>query len=308
MGLIYEYSRPGTPAQAPPEPPSPPAAPAAAATPADAMLTGLEQQSSDQQKAEKAAATPTGLRGLDVFVAGIFMMMTFCVGITFSSILFAPPLPEATVTDAESFQFNMETIMSAYEHALIALYAYAAVHFALGLVFAVGFVLTRLNNRFHLLGIRRMEQPHVYYAIGMGLLGGLGIRGGTLLAAGIAGDLPTLRTSLLTLLENTTNPVILVALFLWLMVLPLTQELFFRGVIYTWLRQHRSLVGSLFLSALINALLNLYLLDFISSIMVAVGLAYVYERTGSVFASYLAHSSFNFMALALYFLVFSYGG
>ncbi|TFE00777.1 CPBP family intramembrane glutamic endopeptidase [Jeotgalibacillus sp. R-1-5s-1] len=85
---------------------------------------------------------------------------------------------------------------------------------------------------------------------------------------------------------------------------PIYEELFYRGFIYTWLRQRLTLYPSLIISAAIFTLVhiptyNTLPINFISGII----FAWVYERTGSIISSMIVHASFNGLAVILTFLL-----
>lgn len=83
---------------------------------------------------------------------------------------------------------------------------------------------------------------------------------------------------------------------------PFSEEIFFRGLIFGGLTQRLPVVAAAGISALLFGLLHG--LGVLGPIFVlGLGLAYVYHRTGSVWASMVTHSLVNTVSLALLFLV-----
>jgi membrane protease YdiL (CAAX protease family) len=97
------------------------------------------------------------------------------------------------------------------------------------------------------------------------------------------------------------DPIVLVIALV--VVAPLAEELFFRGIVYNaWLREfgmRRAIIGSAALFALIHASIFLILPIF----GLGIALAVLYQRTGSLPASMAMHATFNGITLALGLLV-----
>jgi membrane protease YdiL (CAAX protease family) len=90
-------------------------------------------------------------------------------------------------------------------------------------------------------------------------------------------------------------------------IAPFTEEIFFRGLIFGGLAHRFPVVVAAIVSALLFGLLHG--LGVIAPIFVlGLGLAYVYRRTGSVWASMTTHSLVNAVSLTLLFVLPSVGG
>jgi hypothetical protein len=74
---------------------------------------------------------------------------------------------------------------------------------------------------------------------------------------------------------------------------PLAEEVLFRGVLYTALKQHGHRQLAVWTSALLFATIHFYPVGLLSLIFLAVLLVVVYERTKNLFAPILLHSLFN---------------
>ncbi|MBI4598123.1 MAG: CPBP family intramembrane metalloprotease [Candidatus Omnitrophica bacterium] len=74
---------------------------------------------------------------------------------------------------------------------------------------------------------------------------------------------------------------------------PIVEELFFRGVLYTAIRQRTSRLIGMLASAAIFALLHTNVVGFLPIVALGCVLAYLYERTGSLAASLAVHVLHN---------------
>ncbi|WP_258359517.1 CPBP family intramembrane glutamic endopeptidase [Moorella sulfitireducens] len=93
-----------------------------------------------------------------------------------------------------------------------------------------------------------------------------------------------------------------IPLFLASFFAPVTEELYFRGFLFPALKERYGLKKGLLGSGLIFALLHLDLVRFLPLALGGVGLAYLYERTGSVLSAIVAHATWNtIMIFLLYF-------
>ena len=91
-------------------------------------------------------------------------------------------------------------------------------------------------------------------------------------------------------------------------LLPVFEELFFRGVIINLLKKHFGSVSCIFLSAIFFGLAHLNpfeinLIQPIYAFALGILLAVLRQRFGSVFAPALAHVAFNSVSIFLYFFV-----
>jgi membrane protease YdiL (CAAX protease family) len=78
-----------------------------------------------------------------------------------------------------------------------------------------------------------------------------------------------------------------------IVIAPVAEEILFRGVLYTAIKQrgHRQL--ALWTSALLFAVIHGYPVGFLSLIFLSMMFVFVYERTKNLFAPILLHSLFN---------------
>jgi uncharacterized protein len=86
-------------------------------------------------------------------------------------------------------------------------------------------------------------------------------------------------------------------------LVPLAEEIFFRGVLYRWLRDRWGRNTGIIVSSMIFGALHFELTSAISAFVYGLALAWIYERLHSLWASTLVHALNNITVFALlYFL------
>jgi membrane protease YdiL (CAAX protease family) len=88
-------------------------------------------------------------------------------------------------------------------------------------------------------------------------------------------------------------------------LVPLAEELLFRGVLYAWLRQRWGVPLSTCVSAALFALAHANLRMAAQIFVTGIALAVLYERSRSIFVSTLAHGTVNTISLVI---IFYYAG
>jgi len=81
-------------------------------------------------------------------------------------------------------------------------------------------------------------------------------------------------------------------------IAPVCEEVFFRGYIFTAVRQRYGVALAFIASSLLFALAHLNAQAFLPILLIGVGFCYVYWRTGSLVPSIVAHAMNNALALA----------
>jgi uncharacterized protein len=84
---------------------------------------------------------------------------------------------------------------------------------------------------------------------------------------------------------------------------PIFEELFFRGLLYPALRRRVGYKVAIFIDGLIFGILHFQPLFMISLILVGIVLAYIYEKTDSLFAPILTHAFYNLVVIGITFLL-----
>ncbi len=87
-------------------------------------------------------------------------------------------------------------------------------------------------------------------------------------------------------------------------MVPFAEELFFRGALYTWFRQHTSVPVAVLASSLLFALAHFdTFVVVITAFILGVVNAILFERTRSIWASFAVHAINNSMAFILLYAV-----
>jgi len=100
--------------------------------------------------------------------------------------------------------------------------------------------------------------------------------------------------ALVTTIQTTTaiGPQIYMSLMA-VSVVPITEEILFRGIVYPFFRQKFGWARSCWLVAALFGAIHMNLMTFLPLSFLGLVLAWVYERTGNLFAPILIHSLFN---------------
>lgn len=85
------------------------------------------------------------------------------------------------------------------------------------------------------------------------------------------------------------------------LVAPVGEEIFFRGLAYTAIREKWGVAAGLIISSLGFAVVHMYLIHFIPLLVTGLVLAYLRERTGSLIAPIVAHIATNGTLLVFWY-------
>ncbi len=168
----------------------------------------------------------------------------------------------------------------------------------------VWFVLRRHRRGRKELGLQWAEPRRTLLAGGLGSISALALSYGAyglvlLIFYIVAGRLPSSGSEEISGMGTG----FLVLMFLCVVVLaPIFEEMFFRGLMYPALRRKLGARMAVFLNGLIFGALHFEPLFLISLVLVGMVLAYEYEKTDSLFAPMLTHSLYN-LAVMVIFLV-----
>ncbi|MEM8531141.1 MAG: type II CAAX endopeptidase family protein [Chloroflexota bacterium] len=88
--------------------------------------------------------------------------------------------------------------------------------------------------------------------------------------------------------------------------IPIAEEVFFRGVIYTWLRQWGKTMA-LIVSSLLFAIAHLHPTIVVSTFLVGLIAGMLYERSQSLWTSILVHCLFNITGILLIYVYLALG-
>lgn len=90
-------------------------------------------------------------------------------------------------------------------------------------------------------------------------------------------------------------------------LMPWSEELLFRGVIYGWVRRRFGVGPGAMLSALVFSLPHLYLEVLIPVFVLGIAFALIYEWTGTLWATFAVHAAHNSLHLVWLYLSIHYG-
>ena len=79
-------------------------------------------------------------------------------------------------------------------------------------------------------------------------------------------------------------------------IVPLVEEVLFRGLLYSWLRQYTGVIVAILISSTLFALAHGWEIRIVFIFILGVVCALSYERTRSLSFSYWVHASYNFFA------------
>lgn len=91
-------------------------------------------------------------------------------------------------------------------------------------------------------------------------------------------------------------------LFIGSILAPLGEELYFRGLVYPAFKYRLGITKGMLLTGAFFALLHFDIFRFIPLAIGGAGLAYLYERTGSIFTPMIAHGTWNGIMMFLLYL------
>lgn len=106
----------------------------------------------------------------------------------------------------------------------------------------------------------------------------------------------------LLLLKTKTPWLFLSYAVLIVIVAPIVEEIFFRGLVYTYFRGQYGVRWAIVISGLIFSAVHMSLWAFPGIFVGGMGLAYLYERSKSLYTSILAHMVWNGVVTVILFL------
>jgi membrane protease YdiL (CAAX protease family) len=155
-------------------------------------------------------------------------------------------------------------------------------------------VLASRNIDIRELGWRRPSWSWVLAAIPLTIVA-LAIAG---ILTGIAQSmLPTARNSQCTAVQDLYGHSILLALPVVCVAAPIVEETVFRGIVYRWLRSVLPIAPAMAVSAAIFAAAHAVTLLFLPLLGLGILLAWIYERSGSIWPGVLVHGLFNLVGI-----------
>lgn len=158
-------------------------------------------------------------------------------------------------------------------------------------------------------------------AVGLRLPSGQWVVAALLLGAGVIPFAGLVALAVRTILgqadQNPLIPFLAPSGFSWLgfvsmlilggLAAPFAEELFFRGVLYTWLRGRWGVWAAVIISSLIFGVLHGEPAQAIAAILMGVLMAWVFEKSRSLWPSVIIHATINSVNIALLYYVLARG-
>jgi len=104
--------------------------------------------------------------------------------------------------------------------------------------------------------------------------------------------------------NHIADPIFPLLFFTVVILVPVSEEILFRGMAYTTLKDRFGVHGGILLSTLLFSLLHQMVFYFVPIFLMGLAFAYVYERTGSLLPSIFSHALINLSAM----IMIMYGG
>jgi len=157
-------------------------------------------------------------------------------------------------------------------------------------------------------GLRRIK---VETGFRYGIIGGVGLCLLVLginnlthnLAANIFEIMPPTQQVIKDLLATETLVVFILHSLLIIVIAPVTEEIFFRGLVYPYLQKKMGAVKGIIVNGLVFGLAHFSLWVFIPTFLGGIVLGWIYRRTRSLYSAMLAHGVWNLIIVVLVYLV-----
>ncbi len=109
------------------------------------------------------------------------------------------------------------------------------------------------------------------------------------------------------IVTNVEGVHIILYAILIVVLAPLAEEVFFRGLLYTYLRNWINIGGAALISSCLFALAHGEIWAFLPTFLAGLGFTFVFEKAKSLWAPIIAHVIWNGMGLLIVFFAMSYG-
>lgn len=145
-----------------------------------------------------------------------------------------------------------------------------------------------------------------WFSVRAGILGGISLFLMVLVTGFIVSSILSVQPKpqpYVELLSKANTPFeVFVPLLVGGVLAPVGEEVYFRGFAYPVFRRNFGVWGGVILSAAFFSLLHFDLARFVAIAVGGIGLAWLYESTGSLVTPIVAHSVWNLSMLGLYYL------
>ena len=164
---------------------------------------------------------------------------------------------------------------------------------------ALRFTIWKYRLPWTALGFRRLGLEQARWALPAGIFTSLAV---AVVYAAIVNALGIDQEVRSTSELDELGPGMLAALVFMIVVgAPVAEELFFRGFLYTGLRQRLGFKGAAIVASAIFAAAHIHPLTYLPIFVIGIILTWVYSQTGSLAAPMLVHAAYNGVIVALFF-------
>ncbi len=161
---------------------------------------------------------------------------------------------------------------------------------AMALAIVLGLVLGRRRAGIAALGWR---MPRAFWVPLAGLAAVLALVVLTLIADGMQALFPQVQNGQVHEVQGDYSHYLAFAIPAVSVVAPIAEETFFRGFVYGWMRRHLNVPTAAVLSGCFFALVHFQPIILIPLLVLGVGLALLYEYSGSLLPGMIVHALFN---------------
>lgn len=161
--------------------------------------------------------------------------------------------------------------------------------------------LRRRDFTWHRFGLRPTTRRWIWIGVGLGVLFvplSILVSTGTQKLLGLPSESPQMP---LLAPEGFSWTAYVVILVLGGILVPLAEEIFFRGLVYGWLRRVWSVPAGVTVSALIFGLIHGFVIVVVAAAMIGIALALLYEKSRSLWPPAVLHMVFNSISLSFMF-------
>jgi len=170
----------------------------------------------------------------------------------------------------------------------------------------VGVAVALRSRSFAAIGLKRVPGRWLLIGAGIGLLAWAINRGVVLLYVWVTGDASNPQAGLANIAINGSIVQFALLVLLGGLITPFGEEMFFRGVLYTWLRRWGVVLATV-ISAVVFGVFHGVNVVLPAAIVLGVFNAILYERSGSIWPAVVAHVVNNTLIFAITRIAFEYG-
>ena len=109
-------------------------------------------------------------------------------------------------------------------------------------------------------------------------------------------EAPESKIETLIMNRSVSNTVLLIVVSF---IGPIIEEVFFRGFLYSAFKKNWGILPALFLSSILFSLVHLEIYSFIPLFMIGWLLAYIFEKTRSLFPAIFLHAIYNLILILI---------